>query len=278
MAEHLARLLHDSGYQVGAIYNQTSDKAQLLAKQVGAKVVARPTEVSSLVDLVFLTISDDGLTALASELAQGIVKGRGFVHTSGVYEHSVLSQLSEYGAMIGGLHPIFPFADIESSVIGLPGKVFGIQADEPKLRLWLNEIVVALKGTALFVPSGRKALYHCALVFASNYGVTLFAIAQRILLSLGSDKAIADRALSGLFGGMAKNVRVQGIPEALTGPLTRADSETVRAHMAELIKFDQELAELYRRLAVQSMPMLEERGIDTDWIANALLGSKSDAD
>lgn len=274
----LARLLHTAGYNVTAIYNRTPGIAENLTTQVGAQIVATPGQVATLAQVVFLTVSDDSLAEVVASLPEGTSNDRAFVHMSGVYEHSVLNKLAASGAMIAGLHPIFPFADIVTAEKGLPGAVFGVQVDAEELKLWLVDIVAALKGTILYVPRGQKSLYHAALVFASNYGVTLYAIAERLLVSLGSEKAVVDQALNGLVAGMVNNLRMRGIPDALTGPLTRSDATTIRLHIGGLEKFDAQLADLYVQLAEHSLPMLKARGIDTDWIDDALTGRKLDAD
>lgn len=274
----LSRLLFATGYEVRAIYSRTPGNAAALAKQVGAQAVTSPVEVAATTDLIWLTVSDNAVLEITERLGESNLQGWGVIHTSGVHEHSILSDLKDQGAMIGSLHPIFPFADIETSVKQLPGAVFGVQAEDATLKLWLDEIVAALHGTVLNVPAGQKALYHCALVFASNYGVTLYAIAERLLTSLGSEKGIAEQALNGLVGGMVENLREQGIPNALTGPLTRGDASTVKTHIDGLLQFDRTLADLYVRLAAQSVPMLRARGINTDWINEALMRSNLDAD
>ena len=46
-----------------------------------------------------------------------------------------------------------------------------------------------------------------------------------------------------------ENLRRQGIPDALTGPLVRADVGTVAAHLRALGQVDKEWVELYTALA-----------------------------
>ncbi|MBL8107932.1 MAG: DUF2520 domain-containing protein, partial [Anaerolineales bacterium] len=50
---------------------------------------------------------------------------------------------------------------------------------------------------------------------------------------------------------------------ALTGPLSRADVGTVRLHVRALRAAGPELAALYVRLALRTLPLVRARGTDT---------------
>ena len=114
-------------------------------------------------------------------------------------------------------------------------------------------------------------------MIASNYLVTLYAVAEGLLMRIGADQALADRALHRLVAATVVNLGVQGIPAALTGPLVRADVGTVRAHLAALAQVDGELVELYAQLARLSLPMLAARGVPLKEIAGLLEKDNSDA-
>jgi predicted short-subunit dehydrogenase-like oxidoreductase (DUF2520 family) len=113
----------------------------------------------------------------------------------------------------------------------------------------------------LRIPPGQKATYHAALAIASNYVVTLYSIAEQLLLGLGADQTAVDDALNTLVSATAENVRMQGIPSALTGPLVRADVGTIEAHLRALGQVDPKFVELYIQLARLSFPMLRARGV-----------------
>ena len=188
-----------------------------------------------------------------------------------------MADLAQRGAQVGSLHPAFPFADVETAMRELAGTVFALEADSEPLRGWLHGIVRALHGDALVISPGQKALYHSSLVIASNYLVTLYAVAEGLLMRIGADQALADRALHRLVAATVVNLGVQGIPAALTGPLVRADVGTVRAHLAALAQVDGELVELYAQLARLSLPMLAARGVPLKEIAGLLEKDNSDA-
>ncbi len=77
---------------------------------------------------------------------------------------------------------------------------------------------------------------------------------------------------------MLRNLEQVGIPDALTGPLVRGDVGTVDAHLAALQAYDPMLADLYTRLAYQTLPMAKARGLDTQAIEASLRRKMDDAD
>ena len=271
----LARLLFARGFMISCVYSRSTSHAEILADAVHAKVAASAGEVVRSADLTFLTVPDDAIGEVAATLVTTQLSGKAVVHTSGVQESSVLNSLVVYGAMVGSLHPIFPFADIEQSLIGLPGAVFGLQADSQPLQDWLKAIISALDGQTLMIATGQKALYHSALVFASNYCVTLYAIAQQLLTHMGAEREVSALALNTLTAGMVRNLQMMGIPDALTGPLVRGDVGTIEAHLAALQLFNPTLANLYTQLAIQTLPLAAARGADTGLI-EVLLRKKMD--
>ncbi len=261
----LARLLVLRGYTITTISSRTPDDTERLAEAVGARAVALD-EVDA--DLVLLTVPDDMITVTAAGL-MGFT-GKAAIHVAGARDASALAPLAERGVQVGSLHPAYPFADVESALVGLAGSTFAVEADDDLLRGWLNGIVTALDGRVLVIPPGGKATYHAALVIASNYAVTLYALAERLLTGLGADKVNADSALDALLAGTVANIKVRGVPAGLTGPLVRADVGTIAAHLAALGTVDGEIAALYRQLAQATLPLLRQQGIDVDAIDQLL--------
>lgn len=258
----LARLWHRAGFRIESIASRTPGHAEALAAALSARVARSPHE-SAEADLIVLAVPDDAIKDVVDEWRDLALDGRGVIHTSGAHDRMVLSPLAAQGAQIGSLHPAFPFAAVDLAVDRLPGSAFAVEAVDEPLRCWLIALVKALEGHALEVPPGAKALYHAALVFASNYTVTLYSLADRLLAAIGAEQESARAALDGLLAGTVANLRERGLPEALTGPLVRADLGTLRAHLAALHAVDPALADLYAGLARASYPMLTQRGVDT---------------
>lgn len=271
----LARLLAARDWSVVAVASRTHAHAQALADDVVALCMPDAGSVFARADLTLLTVPDDGLEPLALTLAKAAVPGKAVVHTSGARGAEALAVLAARGMRVGSLHPAFPFtgADLPS----LSGVTFAVEAEDDSLRSLLLAMVDSLDGIPLVIPAGGKAQYHAALAIASNYTVTLYAEAERLLVGLGIPRAAADRVLNGLLEGTVANLRVQGIPDALTGPLSRADVGTLHLHLAALQAADPDLAALYAHLARRTIPLLRARGVAADAIEHLLEEESADA-
>lgn len=272
-----ARLLYNVGYRVCAVYSPTHSHAARLAAAVNAVVTDSAADVMLSADLTLLTVPDDAIKTVAAGLQSAAKLGKGVVHTSGAHDASDLDVLAQFGVMTGSLHPAFPFSDVEMVAAGLQGAVFAVEAEDALLRAWLNDIVWALGGYVMDIPSGGKVTYHLALAMASNFTVTLYAIAETLLLGLGIEPDAARVALNALVGATVENLRTQGVPKAMIGPLTRADVGTITAHLDVLHRADPRLLQVYRDLARLSYPMLVARGIAIEKIENVLRQDEDDA-
>lgn len=260
----LARLWRKSEYIISAVYSRTEVNAQLLARFVDADVARSPNAVVMQSDLTVLSVPDDAIEPVARALAQDTYDGQKMViHTSGAHSISSLQVLADSGVMVGSLHPIYPFADVESAIQGLSGAIFAVETVNTILHKWLLGLINAVDGQVIIIPEGQKALYHSALAIASNYTVTLYAIAEQLLVGLGADKSVVDQALNTLVSATIANIQAQGIPDALTGPLARADIGTIESHLEALSAQDSDLQLMYTQLARLSFPMLRARGVGT---------------
>ncbi len=270
VARTLGKLWHDEGYGISAVYNRTHAHAQTFADEVYSHACEGLLEVIQRADLIFLTVNDDALLSLAETLVSEDVSHniqwseKAFVHTSGACSLDVLEPLRACGAQVGSLHPAFPFADVETARQTLRGATFAIEASSDSLKTHLSQLVNALNGQEIVLEAGQKTRYHLALVMASNYTVVLYAIAKEMLLGLGAGDDSAVNALNRLLEGTVTNLITQGVPRALTGPLTREDIGTLQAHLDVLDT--PELKILYRQLARGAYPLLKARGVPTDRI------------
>jgi predicted short-subunit dehydrogenase-like oxidoreductase (DUF2520 family) len=94
-----------------------------------------------------------------------------------------------------------------------------------------------------------KVLYHAAMVFASNYLVTITRTAVELLERTGLDRDLALRVLAPL---QHRTVEVAG--QGPTGPIGRGDAETVTAHIEAI---GPELGPLYRALGRATLPLVD---------------------
>jgi predicted short-subunit dehydrogenase-like oxidoreductase (DUF2520 family) len=263
----LAQSLH--GFTITAIYSRNMESACRLAEQIGSRVVESASEAAATAQLTLLTVPDDAIQSVCETLAYDQdLSGRAVIHTSGVSDISVLAAAQANGAMVGGLHPMLSIAD--KANVFRPGVAFGVEAENGQLRSWLEDIVSSLQGLALWLHPGQdRALYHAASTIASNYTVTLFAEASNLLNSIASegDERLVRQALVQLVEATLNNIKERGSTQALTGPIVRGDSGTVRKHLDALEQTDPQLADVYRLLGLRTLKIAAEREVDKAKIA-----------
>jgi predicted short-subunit dehydrogenase-like oxidoreductase (DUF2520 family) len=263
-ARVLAMSLVAAGYSIAGIYNRTPDRAAVLAQAVGAHAVSLES-VAAASDIVFIAVSDDAIPLLISDLVLTDTSTI-FTHLSGVHSHQVLAPLAVQGAQTASAHPIMAFGIHDSAA--LHGTWWGLEASDKATYVVLNTLIERLGGHALAITSGQKALYHAALAMASNYMVTLHYVAQQMLINSGLSKSDADQLLQRLMMTTLHNIQASGPVQALTGPLVRGDANTIAAHLRALNNSDTRA--LYLHLARHTLPMVIERGTQTDRIISLL--------
>jgi len=243
------------------VYSPTPAHASALAGRVGAAVAGEPADVATVCDLTLLTVPDDALAQVSAALASGARPGGAVVHTSGAHGAAALTAIAARGGVVGSLHPPFRSRDVETAVERLPGATFAVEGGGAGIKALADGDGRGARRTRAGRAGGAKSRsYHAALVMASNYTVTLYAIAEALLVGIGAERAAADGALDALLAATVENLRTQGIPMALTGPLTRADAGTVEAHLRALAQVDDRLVEVYSELARLSLPLVVARG------------------
>jgi predicted short-subunit dehydrogenase-like oxidoreductase (DUF2520 family) len=272
VAEALAPLAYRAGYRIAAVYSRHAERAAGLAASVGAAVADSPIHVVRQAHLTLLTVPDDALADVVSALVGAgpiaLTEDRAVIHTSGAHSLEVLAPLADAGLLTGSLHPAYPFTGMP--VDSLADVAIAIEASGEPLSMWLRAWVSALGARAIAIAPGGKVLYHAALVFASNYTVTLYALAQELLMHIGAGRAEADAALSALVAGTVANIAQQGVPSALSGPLVRGDTGTINEHLRALEAVDMEIAALYRALARATLPLVEARGLASEHLRAAI--------
>ncbi|MFW6163336.1 MAG: DUF2520 domain-containing protein, partial [Planctomycetota bacterium] len=160
------------------------------------------------------------------------------------------------GAHAMALHPIQTFARVDPTLF--EGIVCTLEGDEQAMDL-AAELVRRLGARPAVIGAEDKALYHAALCVACNYLVVLADAGAGLLTTAGLGEDALD-ALLPLLGGTLDNLRRVGLPDALTGPISRGDVATVRAHLAQLEARRPDLLPLYRILGRRAIDLALRKG------------------
>src|SRR3954465_14605586 len=222
----LAAALRSAGHDVVAAAGDSAASLHRIETLLPGVRRAKPTDVARACDLLLLTVPDDMLENVVTQLvgAGAIRKGQVVCHTSGRHGLAVLASATEVGARPVAMHPAMTFTGTERDLERLAGCVFGMTAGDGE-RAYAEGLVADLHGIALWVPENKRTLYHAGLAHGANHLVTLVSQAMELLAASGAEDPAA--TLRPLLSAALDNALDQG-DAALTGPIVRGDVKTSR--------------------------------------------------
>ena len=253
----IGRALARKGHPVGAVACRGAARAAEAVRWIGAGTPeTRFPEAAKTGDIVLLTVPDDAVAAVCAQ----VNTGRGFavdqfvIHCCGGLSSEVLGAAAAAGALTASMHPMQSFATPDAA--RLDGVFWAYEGDPEALPL-VERMIEDLGGRGLKTTREGKALYHAGAVVASNYLVTLYDEAVRLLASAGIARDDAGAALAVLMEGTLANLKTLGSPAALTGPVARGDAAMVARHLAAL---PADARELYAMLGLRTVEVAVRKG------------------
>jgi len=242
---------------VVAIASRKIASAQKLAKRVPRARVCAAQEVADRADIVFLTVPDDAIEAVASGIKWRA--GSACVHCSGAAELDALKKAVADGALAGGFHPLHMFGEVGDSSGALAGSAIALAGPDALVKK-LERLARALDAKPLRLPEGGRALYHAAANFSGAFVVALMQETIALWGKLGVAEGAALAALLPLLRGTADNVEKLGAAGGLGSAVARGDVGTIRRHLDVLAKEAPDSLELYRILSLRTIPLALAKG------------------
>ncbi|WP_421774691.1 Rossmann-like and DUF2520 domain-containing protein [Gracilimonas sp.] len=258
----LLNVLTTSGYEVLSVFNRSEIDPDLIKKYPDTYFSkGLPNNENKLGELTFLTVSDDAIESVATQLSERYtdLNDRSVVHCSGVHASEVLSPISKAGASIASFHPMKAITPKTSS---FENTWFDVEGDEAAIRR-MEELADRLKAHMFKVEPKAKPLLHASAVVASNYLVVLAELVSKISALGDVPEETALKAITPLMENTLRNVKELGVTEALTGPIARGDLKTVKQHM-ESLKNAPELLSLYKTLGIEAVKISVRKNGETD--------------
>lgn len=265
----LAILLQRAGYRIAGVASRTGESANKLATRLNCPVLSKE-DVAKRSEVLFITTSDDAIASVAQEIAEkdGFRSEQIVLHMSGAHTAQLLEPAAEKGAINISVHPIQSFASVEQAITLIPGTYFSIEGDTRGYS-FAQEMVEKLGGKHFKLDSNSKVLYHAAASVASNYLVGLLKTALDLLAAAGVSEEVRLPAFLPLVEGTLENIKKLGIPQALTGPISRGDLGTLEKHL-DAMKELPELLRVYRTLGLVTVDAALKKGTINEKQATAI--------
>jgi len=251
-----------AAFRAAGVPNALVDRAQVV-EQYGLPDCASRADAVRQSPAILVAVRDGQLDVALDELRlrDGLQAGSVVLQVSGSAEPAARERITAFGAHYGTFHPLLPLIDPSLASFRLQGSVIGIEGDAAAHDV-ASRLAVRLGATTIDIPRDERAAYHAAAVIASNFPVTLAALAEGLLSRIGVDAVAAHRAVRALMAASVENLAAMPRAlDALTGPIARGDVATVRAHTTALHGV-RPYHDVYDVVSRATLALMRERGDD----------------
>lgn len=232
----LAQALYKNQYPIVGLIDQNLARAEQLAASVEAEICSEDVFDLKAVDLIFNCVPDDEIMIIVSNLKKCFEQrpiAKFVFHCSGALTSEVLDPLRKYGTTCASVHPIQSFAGKDDDWQKLQNIYFGLEGDSDAINK-ASEIIKKLKSHQIIIPRELKSMYHIACTIASNYLVSLVVSAVDMFKKLNFSEQEILKIFQPLLSTTVSNLTEKGIEGALTGPISREDTATIKKHIQTL--------------------------------------------
>jgi predicted short-subunit dehydrogenase-like oxidoreductase (DUF2520 family) len=253
----LARLWAQAGvFEIGCVVNRSIESSQAAVDFIGeGRPAERISEIGPL-DVLMISTSDKCIEECARSVAREGKASPDAVafHCSGSLSSDNLRALQQIGCHIGSVHPIKSFAEPARAVSTFDGTFCALEGDKPAIDC-LQDAVAKIGGHSFEIDKANKVIYHAGSVFASNYLNAMIYAGARCLEKSGIPYTQAMEVLQQIVTGTVGNIFKLGPVPALTGPISRGESEVVQRQLKALAQWQLKISDAYRAAGVLAVDM-----------------------
>jgi predicted short-subunit dehydrogenase-like oxidoreductase (DUF2520 family) len=268
----LAKYVKDHGACVTGFYSRTESSGRESAEFTGTEYFETLDSLIRASDTLFITTTDGAIVQVWDCIAEKNVKGKVICHFSGSLSSDIFSNWEETGAYVCSIHPIYAFSSKFTAYQNLTGAAFAVEGCRTALTR-MQELFRLLPNRIAEISTSEKAKYHAAASIASNQVVGLISMAVELMEEAGISemsayellKPLVENNVKSIFeavseehaGRTGKKAEYRGCAQALTGPIERNDTETVRKHLEHMDRPRRELA--YRAVGAVVTELAEKK-------------------
>ncbi|MCY6484952.1 DUF2520 domain-containing protein [Clostridium aestuarii] len=212
-------------------------------------------------DTIFITTPDDAILSICEKIISFDLREKIICHTSGSLSSNIFSNLNLLGVFGYSIHPMFPFPNKYTTYKNLKDAYFSIEGSREKLDD-IKKLIQSLGNKFIVRDENKDSLYHLANVTVSNLVLSLLNLGCTYLQQCGVREEDALEALFPLIESNISNLKSKGFVNALTGPIERGDSGTVKQHIEAIPKED---LQMYKILSKNLLEISKKKNSDRDY-------------
>lgn len=236
VATHLGAALKNAGHQIVQVWSRNLQNAALLAYHLKAEPIDDLNEISAETDLIIIGVKDDAVETVASFIH---LKNVLVVHTCGAVNMQVLEK---YFSNCGVFYPLQTFS--KNRELDFRAVPLCLESSDKNSMDLLLDLARTVSNQVSLVDSDQRKVLHLAAAFACNFSNYLYSISADLL----EENQLNFDLLRPLILETALKVQ-QFLPSTMqTGPATRGDEQTMRAHLS-LLHQHPDLQQLYHLLS-----------------------------
>lgn len=221
------------GGNVCGFYNRTASSAMEAAQLCNTTFYEDLDSLIEVSDTLFITTTDGAIEEIWDCIAAKNVRGKVICHFSGSLSSDIFSNRKRVGVYACSLHPIYAFSNKITAYQNLTEAIFTVEGDDTALER-MQEVFDLIPNRIVNIPTEAKAKYHAAASVAGNQVTGLVWMAVQLLMEAGIEETTAYAMLEPLVENCVKSIFSVGCKEALTGPIERGDTLTVKKHLEAL--------------------------------------------
>lgn len=258
----IAKCLVTAGYQMHAVVGRDLERTHSACNFIGCASACATNDLGRCSDaeIILLAVPDDQIAATIKKTAESCTLNDKFlIHFSGLLPSATLLSEATRADRLLSLHPLLPFADRQQAYEKLRGCPCALEGGRSALVLG-HQLVATFAGAPFEIAAADKPLYHAAASMASNFLITLQGLAQDLLRQCGIPQEQVSATLLPLVRATLDNLEALPPEQALTGPIVRGDSGTVKQHFDALAARSPQTLPTYRQLARITLELANRSG------------------
>lgn len=270
----LGKYLSLRGIQVSGFFSRTDKSADEAATYTGTAVYQSVAELVTASDVLFVATPDREVAGIWQQLKTCDIRQDIICHFSGSLSSHVFSGIGEAGAYGLSVHPMYAFSDKFQAYHDFQTAYLTMEGDKRAVSV-MKPLWESLGHTVMVIGARDKMKYHAAAVMASNEVLGLIQTGIDLLAECGFAQKEAMALLAPLIRTNVETALENGCVQALTGPVERNDTPTVKKHLEALAGGAEE--EIYRSLGGKLVDLAQAKNPAQDYREMRTLFEKKNA-